>query len=624
MAGAVAATVAARGGRVCRAAVVAALLLLVSAATACGTAGGAQDPATTAPSGPAAVAPGGVPVVPYQYVAKAYTELLGRAPTPAEWRLATAYFTRSGCSPASLRAFGLWVVGSAEYARDYPLAQGGRAAAAVTLTLYRFVLNREPDATGFVANRDALATGRVSAVGAAGNLFATPEFLRLTEPAICSPTNPSYYFGQPGNLKGFPAIATPAQGPPGPDRPEAPLQAALEILSAAGGGTYRLPPGAVFGLSTTLVVPGNVTLTTDGNPDPTRYADMAELARLAGFTGLPGYPGRELVRLQPGARLLHVWVDGQRDAPAPSHFLQFDVRMLGGGGTTVRNDRLGNTEGASTLEDDGGHSNVPGATACTGNVVSHNLLEAYSSTHVDPPGAGPTDHPQADGLGIYCTHTQVQGNQIVDISDSAVVLFDGSSLMGTAPPQLSDVWDNTVISAGNSYSFGIVTDPSYSLHAGPLPGGDAPGVVTRNFSSGSRYAWIHTNVLWSGSRTHFAVVLSAGTHDLFGSTFHQNCSIPNQADQADCGGGRNATGARWTGNSSAGLPIRAEIGLYVGGSVTTVMLGNRFADLVEVHGGFCPKYPVVVVPPFATGLRIDQPVHQDTAMASDSCVNPRY
>jgi hypothetical protein len=559
--------------------------------------------------------------VPYQYIAKAYTELLGRAPEPAEWSSAVRYFRTAGCSRASLRRFGDTVLSSAEYRDDYP--PGPETAGAITLTLYRFVLNREPDATGYVENRDEIGGGRTSPLDAAADLYATTEFADLTEPAICDATNPNYYFGQPGNWTGYPAIQTPDQGVPGPDGSEAILQADLDARSAAGGGVFTLPARSVTGLTTTLVVPGNVTLTTVGDPDPDRYAEMARLVRLLGFGPLPDYSGDELVRLQPGAKLEHVWVDGQRDAPSPNGFLVFDVRMLGGAGTTVRDDRIGNPYGASDLEADSTGSNVPGAVACSRNVVSDNLVEAYGSTHVVP--AGSPEHPEADGLGIYCQDTTVADNSIVDISDTAVALFDGASFLATTRPQHSKIVDNTVVSAGNSYSFGIATDPSYSLHDGFEPGGDQPGATSRSFDE----TVIADNRFWSGTRTHIDVVLSSGTHDLFGSTVHQNCALPDTDDQATCGGGRNALGATWADNSTGGQLLDAEIGIYVGGTVDATFRDNDLSDLAEVPGGFCPHYPVVLAPGFATGVRLtrrsrDGTVHQDVDLVSDSCVNPAF
>ncbi len=586
-------------------------------------------------------------VVPYQYIAKAYTELLGRAPGPVEWANAVGYFRADGCSAASLRRFGDTLLSSTEYRHDYP--PGPQTAGAIVLTLYRFVLNREPDAAGYVENRDEIASRQVSPLDAAGDLYETTEFTGLTEPAICDPTNPNYYFGEPGNWTGYPAIETPDQGNPGPDGDEATLQAALDARSAAGGGGFALPARSVTGLTTTLVVPGNVTLTTVGDPDPDRYAEMGRLVRLPGFGPLPDYSGDELVRLQPGAKLEHVWVDGQRDTPSPNGFLVFDVRMLGGAGTTVRDDRIGNPYGASDLEDDSTGSNVPGATACTGNVVSDNLVEAYGSTHVVPTGS--PEHPEADGLGIYCQDTTVAHNDIVDISDTAVALFDGASFLATTRPQHSRVVDNTVVSAGNSYSFGIATDPSYALHQGTAPGGDQPGATSRSFAG----TVIADNRFWSGTRTHIDVVLSSGTHDLFGSTVHQNCALPDTGGQAECGGGRNALGATWTANSTGGQLLEAEIGIYVGGTVDATFRANDLSRLREVAGGFCPHYPVVVaigddgapssgsptsasptsaspsgtVVDFATGFHItglahDDPAHHDATLQSDSCVNPFF
>jgi hypothetical protein len=512
-------------------------------------------------------------------------------------------------------------VGSGEYRRDYP--PGRKEDRAIVLSEFRFVANREPNVFDFVADRNALAHRHLSAQTLADRLFGSKEFATLTEPAICHATDPSYFAGQPGNWAGFPALSTPAAGNPAADGSEASLQSALWLRSLAGGGEVDLQPGQVTGLSTMLIVPGNVTLTTAGDPDPTHYADMGELARLPSFDPVPG-TGQPLVQLDPGAKLVHVWVDGQRDVPDPNTFLIFDVRTLGGTGTTVADDRLGNTDGASTLEVDSADTGLAGSAACATNVVDDNLVEAYSSSHVLLPGEPGNDHPQADGIGVYCTHTDVERNDIVDISDTAVVLFDGSPL-GPAPgPQLSTVAHNVIISAGNSYSFGIATDPFYSLDATVLPGGDPPGTVSRAFTDGTGGARITGNELWSGDRTHFDVLLSSGTHDLFGSTVHQNCLLPNSGGVATCGGGRNASGATWTDNSSDGLLTEVEMGIYVGGTTGAVIEHNTFGDIVEATGGTCPKFPVVEAAGFAPGLKIDLPVHVDTQLQSDSCVTPSY
>jgi hypothetical protein len=187
-----------------------------------------------------------------------------------------------------------------------------------------------------------------------------------------------------------------------------------------------------------------------------------------------------------------------------------------------------------------------------------------------------------------------------------------------------------VVSAGNSYSFGIVTDPSYSLDAGFSKGGDPPGAMTRAFTGGRLNTRVVDNVLWSGPRTHFDVVLGAGTHDLFGSTVHQDCYLPDpKIGRATCGGGRNAIGSTFIGNTDAGVGVTVQMGVYVGGTVDAVMKGNRLPGLHEVQGGTCPKAAVVVARgagsnSFTPGLRIDTPVFYDRVLQSDACVTPAF
>lgn len=566
--------------------------------------------------------------VPYQYVAKVYTELLGRAPDPAGWRWAVHLLEARGCDTASLEAVADHVLAGREYRADYP--PGPASAPAIVLTLYRLVLNHDPDAAEFVLARDVLASGGVTPIEAAHRLFSSLEFAWVTEPAICSPTDPSYGSGEPGHPGQYPAIDTPTTGAPGPDAPGALLQLALDGLAAHGGGTWTLPARQVVSLTTTLVVPPGVTLTTEGAPGPRRYADMAHLVRSPFFTPPPDmFDQAELVRLDGGARLLHVWVDGQRPAPDASNFTQFDIRMMGGDGTTVADDRLSDPDGASALEADDNVSGIPGAQACRHDVVSGNLVDGYGTSHVVPAG-DPGDHPQSDGLGIYCADTTVTGNDIVDASDTGIAVFDGATYLASTEVQHSLVARNVIVSAGNSYSFGIAIDPGFSLGGDGHPGGDPPGVTTRAFDGPAGRTMVEDNRLWTGGRTHIDVLLSAGSHDLFGSTVHQDCVLPDRVTGgAACGGGRNATGPALVGNGDAGLGARVEMGIYVGGTSGTLVADDRFAALTEVTGGGCPKAAVVVaVGPerrsFAAGVRIGIADARDRTLRSDLCVTPAY
>lgn len=143
-------------------------------------------------------------------------------------------------------------------------------------------------------------------------LYGSPEFANLV-PAVCHLTQTSYGWGT------WPVIGIPlASG--GFSGNQAQLQGALD--STPPGGTVYLAERAAITLSSTLVIPSGVTLATTGVPSPTHYANMARLARAASFNA-------PLVRLQSGAKLLHVWVDGQRGTPANTLGFDMNVMMAG-------------------------------------------------------------------------------------------------------------------------------------------------------------------------------------------------------------------------------------------------------------------------------------------------------
>jgi hypothetical protein len=191
-----------------------------------------------------------VNLVPFQYIAKAYTELLGRAPAPSEWARAVQSFENGGCTTAVLIQLGDTIVESSEYRHDYPRSDVG----SIALTLYRFVLNREPNEAEYVTMRNQLTgtptTPQLTPTDTATSVYERPEFATLTQPTICSANDPSYYFGRPGDLTGYPAIATPSTGAPRPDTPGAALQQRLDTLSLFGGGVVDLTERRVVGLAT--------------------------------------------------------------------------------------------------------------------------------------------------------------------------------------------------------------------------------------------------------------------------------------------------------------------------------------------------------------------------------------
>src|SRR6202012_2542282 len=76
----------------------AALAVMIAPATA--------TAATVAGAAPVSQTAAQASYVPAQFIAKLYTEGLGRMPDQSGWQSATTYFAQNGCSAASLAAYG--------------------------------------------------------------------------------------------------------------------------------------------------------------------------------------------------------------------------------------------------------------------------------------------------------------------------------------------------------------------------------------------------------------------------------------------------------------------------------------------------------------------------------------
>lgn len=115
--------------------------------------------------------------VPAQFIAKQYTEALGRAPDQAGWQAQVNYFQSNGCSADTLASLGRDIFTSSEFNNlgyDNP---------AKLLTLYRGALNRELDADGFNGNLTRLDNG-ASWSDVVNALFTSSEFTSLAS-TIC-------------------------------------------------------------------------------------------------------------------------------------------------------------------------------------------------------------------------------------------------------------------------------------------------------------------------------------------------------------------------------------------------------------------------------------------------------
>ena len=183
-------------------------------------------------------------------------------------------------------------------------------------------------------------------------------------------------------------------------------------------------------------------MTTRGQPDTAHYVQMGRIVRTSGFDA-------PSVLVKDGAKLLNVWVDGMRGVPENSNFPRMNIRVLGGTGTTVSNNRDSETAGASALETYSTQDGYP----CVSNTLTGNVITAYSSDNATHP---------ADGMSIHCENSDVENNQVIDASDVAIIIFNASPAI-----QKSQVRNNTVVSAGNSVNGALGADPFFPPSDGP-------------------------------------------------------------------------------------------------------------------------------------------------------------
>jgi hypothetical protein len=497
--------------------------------------------------------------IPAQFIAKQYTEALGRLPDQPGWQSAEGWFTEHGCNAGSLAAFGEAVLTSPEYTGL------GYDNEAKVLTLYRAALNRDPDPSGFSNWTGVLGSG-TSWSTAVDKFYTSGEFDALV-PRICSGvvdgSGSSYYFGTQR------AMALPATGS-GFTGSESDLQTLLNT-TASGGGTVDLAQGALVSLTTPLTIPSGVTLTSTGNPDPRHYANMGRLVRSPSYTEPTSIDA--LVHVEPGATLSSVWVDGARDTPGDTAPLE-DIITYGGSGTKLSDDRIDNAQGPNTVYLFGSYNGY----SCPSEAVSGNLITAYSS-----------DHYQADdwtdGIADNCEGATISGNQVVDASDVAIVVYRNTQ----DTPQKSVVTGNAVLSAGNSMYGGLGFDPLYR------PASEA--AQTYSFAGAS----IDHNTLWSGPDTHFDIGITDGSRAWFAGTY-----------TADFG-----TGASVTNNTTGSQRARVQIGVGVNGMLDTTVSGNTMT-FTHISSGSCPKddYAAEISAGYASGTFSPTPADVDF----DGCV----
>jgi hypothetical protein len=459
-------------------------------------------------------------VIPTQWIAKMYTEALGRIPDQSGWQNSSNNFSAGSCTAATLKSHGRAFYLSTEYTNL------GYDNAARLLTLYRGVLNREPDPSGFNSNLNALNAGTAWST-MVDQFFDSGEFATLAGTICSSSGTGSYSF----NSRAAMALPVTTSGFTGT---QAQLQSALN--SAGSGGTVTLAQKALVTLTSTLDIPAGVTLTTFGAPGHNKYALMGRLVRASTFAA-------PMVTVEPGARLLNVWVDGARTNVGYGDD-EINIEVEGGTGTTVSNCLISNSAGWSSFHALG---TAEWNHVCGSNVITNNLVTAYSSTHFKQTGAADISQ-WTDGLSIACENADVENNEIVDATDVGIVLFRSNPAA-----QRSLVKNNTILSAGNPAYGGITLDPLSGTDQADYTGSSVQG-----------------NVMWTSSRTHFDIALSVGTRAWFGAS------------------ARKGSGASVTGNNTGTLSVVADSGIAVSGMLNAYVQTNTIAINLQNTCG-CPN-----------------------------------
>jgi hypothetical protein len=479
-------------------------------------------------------------VIPTQFIAKLYTEALGRAPDQQGWAGHVSFFQPRGCSAGTLAQVGEAVYSSSEFAADAPDAQSK------VMALYRGALNRDPDATGLAHYSRQLENGTPLA-SVVNTIFTSPEFL-ADAVAYCG-ANPDY------GVPPYP-VALPTPTGSGYAGTEAGLQAEL---NCAGKGdcpsTVHVAQKAVINLTSPLQIPQNVTLATMGNPGPHNYTQMGRLVRVTSFLG-------PMVQVDAGGSLLNMWVDGRRNALGYKSGAE-NIETLGGSGTTVSYNKIVEPQGGSNLEANGAQSGSP----CGHENVIGNLLTGYSTIH------GYTE--PADGMTMQCENLDIEDNEIVDMTDIGILL-EGSVKV----TQNSQILHNTIVSAGNSMNAAISTDPTT---------GNAIPTQGQFVCFGG--ASFEENTFWTGPYTTFDFGVEAGAREFFQTT------DPRQVD-GTCADG---SGPIYKNNTTGTLSARVRAGIAVAGmlNVTIANDGSHPLNVRSVAfpaltpGAACPGASVI-------------------------------
>jgi hypothetical protein len=494
-------------------------------------------------------------VVPTQWIAKQYTELLGRVPTTDEWNTQVAYYqAQPTCNTNTLAVLGSALAKGGEFANLYP---GDKPARIIALV--RAVYNHEPNMNDWAAYYTPYAQGTQTWNQIVDAIFFNGVFATYLVAQICDANEPNYRFNW---SPFFPALDVNLLAGGAASRSQTQLQQELDAAAAPVCGSVALAQREIVRVggptngNQQLRVPPCVTLTTTGAPSVQQYARMGRIVPAGdvcyGFDCGQG----AIVHLGEGADLRSVWVDGNGSDAG----LSFKVANVDTDGSTSANPgaivgcRLTDPgRGGAAIRMHGWSTN---ARVCEAQEVIANVITGYARAHSQD-RSGRAEW--ADGIQVFCEQATVAGNMVVDVGDTGIVIHGVRNGYFTLP-QRSGVFWNYLLSAGTSAHVALGAD-GIGERVETTASGGTVFVASLNDSLersfvGSR---VTTNLFWTGPRTHFDVALLVG-----GRTWWGDHGSPSRGMMFD---------ANTTGSASA----RVNVGIAVSGVDEAVVYGNTGA-----------------------------------------------
>ncbi len=297
-----------------------------------------------------------------QYIAKLFTEGLGRGPRPEEWKEYTDDIFRNRCEAETLAKLAFKLFSS----DDFKALKLNDAEAA--FAVYRAVLNRDP-------NRDEIASFDASSAAETAKQLAQSPAFKLMIPAM---RGGSYGWGS-NNLTGYTGGK---------------VYTADDVMQMfKKKNVVELEQGSLVLCDKEITVPAGKTLTTEGNPD--NYLKMARLIRTVKDDFVI------LFMKGDNATVKNLFIDGNRAS----------LGVCGGQNVCVQGNNM--LVEACKMVDTSGTTNMSTVCVFTGIRVRNNLITCYTSTNTENWCDGITHQ----GRGI------VEGNVVIDATDVSIIVF---------------------------------------------------------------------------------------------------------------------------------------------------------------------------------------------------------